>query len=160
MTMTSITPNPEPRTSNSILKDHRVLFINENLPLPFDIRPWQEALALKEAGMEVSVLCPRGKGFEASYECLQDIHIYRHPFPKETEGVLGYLLEYGTALFWEILYGFKIFRQRKFEVIHVSNPPDLLFLIGLLFRLRGVRFVFDQHDICPEVFEAKFKKKR
>lgn len=158
--MTSITPNPEPRIPNSDLEGHRVLFINENLPLPFDIRPWQEALALKEAGMEVSVLCPRGKGFEASYECLQDIHIYRHPFPKEAEGVLGYLLEYGTALFWEILYGLKIFRQRRFEVIHVSNPPDLLFLIGLLFRLRGVRFVFDQHDICPEVFEAKFKKKR
>ncbi|MBA4394965.1 MAG: glycosyltransferase WbuB, partial [Desulfobacca sp.] len=146
----------EIRNPKSSLEGHRVLFINENLPLPFDIRPWQEALALKEAGMEVSVLCPRGKGYEAPYERLQDIHIYRHPFPKEADGPIGYLLEYGTALFWEALYSFKIYRERRFEVVHVSNPPDLLFLVGLLHRFKGVRFVYDQHDICPEVYEAKF----
>jgi hypothetical protein len=80
--MTTMTPDSELQTRNAILEGYGVLFINENLPLPFDIRPWQEALALKEAGMEVSVLCPRGKGFEKPYECLKGIHIYRHPFPK------------------------------------------------------------------------------
>jgi glycosyltransferase involved in cell wall biosynthesis len=157
--MNSMTPDSDFQTRNSILEGHGVLFINENLPLPFDIRPWQEALALKEAGMEVSVLCPRGKGFEKPYECLKGIHIYRHPFPKEADGPFGYLWEYGTALFWEALYSWRIYRERRFEVIHVSNPPDLLFLIGLLHRWRGVRFIYDQHDICPEVFEAKFGKK-
>jgi glycosyltransferase involved in cell wall biosynthesis len=72
---------------------------------------------------------------------------------------MGYLMEYGTALFWEALYSWRIYRERRFDVIHVSNPPDLLFLIGLLHRFRGVRLVYDQHDICPEVYEAKFGAK-
>jgi glycosyltransferase involved in cell wall biosynthesis len=141
------------------LKGRGVLFINENLPLPFDTRPWQEALALRGAGMEVAMLCPRGKGYEASYECLKGIHIYRHPFPVEAGRPLEYLVEYGLSLLLEFFYSLKIYRRVKFEVIHVSNPPDLLFLISLLHKITGVRLVFDHHDVCPEVWEAKFGRK-
>jgi len=153
------TPNSEPRTPNPGLEGRRVLFIVENLPVPFDTRPWLEAQALKEVGLEVAVLCPRGKGYEAPYEWLKGIHIYRHPFPIEAGRAIEYLLEYGLALFWELVYSLKLFRRIRFEVIHVANPPDLLFLIGLLYKWRGVRFIFDQHDICPEVLEAKFGRK-
>lgn len=152
MTMTSITPN-------STLEGRRVLFIVENLPVPFDTRPWLEAQALKEVGMEVAIICPRGKGYEVPYELLNGIHIYRHPFPIEAGRALEYLLEYGLALFWEFIYSLKVFHKMRFEVIHVANPPDLLCLIGLLYKWQGVRFVFDQHDICPEVMEAKFGRK-
>jgi glycosyltransferase involved in cell wall biosynthesis len=149
----------EIRNPRSSLQDHRVLFIVENQPVPLDTRPWVEAQALKEAGMEVAIICPRGKGYEAPYELLNGIHIYRHPFPVEAGRAIEYLLEYGLALFWEFFYSLKLFRKIRFEVIHVANPPDLLCLIGLLYKWKGVRFIFDQHDICPEVMEAKFGRK-
>ncbi len=147
------------RNPQSPLSGRRVLFIVENQPVPLDTRPWVEAQALKEAGMEVAIICPRGKGYETPYELLKGIHIYRHPFPVEAGRAIEYLLEYGLALFWELFYSLKIFCKMRFEVIHAANPPDLLCLIGWLFKWRGVRFIFDQHDICPEVMEAKFGRK-
>ncbi len=157
--MTSINLNPGPPKPNPVLKGRRVLFIVENLPVPFDTRPWLEAQALKEVGMEVAIICPRGKGYEAPYELLKGIHIYRHPFPIEAGRAVEYIGEYGLSLFWELVYSLKIFCKMPFEAIHVANPPDLLCLIGLAYRWRGVRFVYDQHDICPEVMEAKFGKR-
>lgn len=157
--MTVITPNSEFPTSRPNWGGRGVLFIVENLPVPFDTRPWLEAQALKEAGLEVAVICPRGKGYEAPYECINGIHIYRHPFPIEAGRAVEYLLEYSIALFWECLYSLKVFLKMRFEVIHVANPPDLLCLIGWLFKWQGVRLVYDQHDICPEVLEAKFGRK-
>jgi glycosyltransferase involved in cell wall biosynthesis len=144
----------------SILEGKKVLFIVENLPVPFDTRPWLEAQTLKEVGMEVSVICPRGKGHdEEPYEVINGIHIYRHPFPIEASKPVEYFLEYGISLFWEFFYSLNIFKKFKFDVIHVANPPDLLCLIALPYKLVGVKFVYDQHDICPEVFEAKFGKR-
>lgn len=134
----------------------RVLVIVENLPVPFDRRVWSEATTLTKAGYEVSVICPKGKGATASYEVIEDVHIYRHPLPFEAEGVLGYVLEYGTALFWEFLLSLKVAWQRGFDVVHACNPPDTLFLIGLFYRLFGKKFVYDHHDINPELYEAKF----
>lgn len=156
-----IMDNPQSaiRHPQSTLLGRGVLFIVENLPVPFDTRPWLEAQALKEVGMEVAIICPRGKNYEAPYELLKGVHIYRHPFPIEAGRAIEYFLEYGLALFWELLYSIKIFRKIRFEVIHVANPPDLLCLIGLLYKWRGVRVVYDQHDICPEVMEAKFGRK-
>ena len=89
--------------------NRRVLIIVENLPVPFDPRVWKEACALKEAGYQVSVLSPKGKGFSKGYELLEGIHVYRHPMPKEGNSGLGYLWEYGCALFWEFIYAWWIF---------------------------------------------------
>jgi glycosyltransferase involved in cell wall biosynthesis len=158
MTMTSNAPKSEIRNPKLSLSGRRVLFIVENQSVPFDTRPWIEAQALKEVGMEVAIICPRGKG-EAPYEFLNGIHIYRHPFPLEARKALEYFLEYGLAFFWEFFYSLKIFRKIGFEVIHASNPPDLLWLIGLFYKWIGVRFIFDQHDICPEIMEIKFGRK-
>lgn len=137
----------------------RVLIIVENLPSPFDRRVWQEACALRDAGYVVTIICPKGKGFESSRELLEDILILRHPLPLEADGALGYLLEYGAALFWEMTLALRVAFGRGFDAIHACNPPDTIFLVGAFFRIFGKRFLFDQHDIGPELFEAKFGRR-
>lgn len=142
-----------------VSKPRRVLIIVENLPVPFDRRVWAEATALVRHGYAVSVICPKGKNARASYEYLDGVHIYRHPMPLEARGAKAYLLEYGAALFWESLLSFKIFLTRGFDVLEACNPPDLLFPLGLFYKLLGRRFVFDHHDISPELYEGKFHRR-
>jgi glycosyltransferase involved in cell wall biosynthesis len=134
----------------------RILIIVENLPCPFDRRVWQEARALHGAGYQVTIICPKGKGYESSEEVIEGIRILRHPMAFEAESALGYLLEYGTALFWEFFLTCKVAFGKGFDVIHACNPPDTIFLIGAPFKLFGKKYVFDHHDINPELFEAKF----
>jgi len=136
-----------------------ILIIVENLPLPFDRRVWQEARTLAAAGATVSVICPTGKGHEARYENIEGVHIHRHPLPIEASGALGFALEYGWALFWETVLAWKIFFKRGVDVIQGCNPPDLVFLVALPFKLMGKKYIFDHHDINPELYEAKFNKR-
>ncbi|MDR1645577.1 MAG: glycosyltransferase family 4 protein [Tannerellaceae bacterium] len=136
-----------------------ILIIVENLPLPFDRRVWQEANTLKEEGAMVSIICPKMKGYTKPYECLNDIHIYRHPLPVEANSAKGYLLEYGIALFWEFVLAWKIYFKNRFQVIQGCNPPDLIFTVALFFKLLGVKYVFDHHDINPELYIAKYNKR-
>src|ERR1700691_3088477 len=137
----------------------KVLIIVENLPVPFDGRVWKEACSLRKAGYEVTVLCPKGKGYEQGYERLEGIQIYRHPMPKEGNSQLGYLWEYGCALFWEFLYSWWIYLRRGFHVIQGCNPPDDIFLVALPFKLFGVKYIFDHHDANPELYLSKYEKK-
>ncbi len=137
----------------------RVLFIVENLPSPFDRRVWREATTLRGAGYEVSIICPTGKGYEKKYEVIDGIHIHRHNLPLEARGALGYALEYAAALLWEFLLALKVHFTRGFDVIHACNPPDDIFLIGRFFKLFGKRFLFDHHDLNPELYEAKFGRR-
>jgi len=141
------------------LDGKKVLIVVENLPLPFDRRVWQEARTLKAAGATVSVICPKGKGYEKSYEEIDGVHIHRHSLPIEASGALGFLLEYSAALFWETVLAWKIKFIRGIDVIQGCNPPDLIFLVALPFKLFGVKYIFDHHDINPELYEAKFNKR-
>jgi glycosyltransferase involved in cell wall biosynthesis len=100
-----------------------------------------------------------GQGYEAPYEVMEGVHVYRHPQPFEAHGAAGYLREYGSALWHEVRLAWQVWRERGFDVIHACNPPDLIFLIALMFRPFGVRFVFDHHDVCPELFVAKFGRR-
>jgi len=143
----------------SVGKKKRILIIVENLPSPFDRRVWQETTALHADGNEVSIICPTGKGYNKKFEIIDGIHIYRHGLPLEADGAVGYLAEYSTALFWEFYLAFKVLLTRGFDVIHACNPPDLIFLVGGFFKLFGKKFVFDHHDINPELYEAKFGKR-
>ncbi len=136
-----------------------VLIIVENLPVPFDRRVWMEARTLRDAGYRVSVICPTGKGYTARHEVIEDIAIWRHPLPVEGAGALGYLAEYGSALFWELTLTTRIAFSRGFDVIQACNPPDLIFLVGAVFKLFGKKFIFDHHDLAPELFEAKFERR-
>mgnify|MGYP000216966539 CR=1 FL=1 len=140
-------------------RPRRVLIIVENLPSPFDRRVWQEATTLHQNGYEVSIICPTGKGFEKKAEVIDGIHIYRHNLPLEAEGALGYLYEYSAALFWEFVLAWKVLLTRGFDVIHACNPPDNIFIVGGFFRLLGKKFLFDHHDINPELYEAKFGRR-
>ena len=136
----------------------KILIIVENLPVPFDSRVWKESCALRDAGYDVTVLCPRGKGYMRNYEMLEGIRIFRHPMPKEGNSAAGYIWEYGCALFWEFLYTFWIFLTCGFQVIQGCNPPDNIFLVTLPFKLFGVKYIFDHHDACPELYLSKYEK--
>jgi glycosyltransferase involved in cell wall biosynthesis len=137
----------------------RVLIIVENLPVPFDRRVWAEATTLVDAGYQVSVISPMMKGFTAPFEVIDGVHVYRHPLAEAGSGA-GYLREYLGALAHQLRLAFKVKRERGFDVIHACNPPDLIFLVAAVFKLFcGARFIFDHHDLCPELYEAKFGRR-
>jgi glycosyltransferase involved in cell wall biosynthesis len=132
----------------------RALIFVENLSVPFDRRVWQESRALHEAGYEVSVVCPQGSSQDREPHALIDgIEIHRYPLKAATGGWRGYVREYSAALWhtWRLAR-----RLGRFDVVHICNPPDLLFLAALPFKLRGARVIFDQHDLVPELYESRF----
>ena len=139
------------------VKRPAVCIIVENLPVPIDRRVWQEARTLREAGYRVSVICPKGSGFQKGRETLDGIEIYRH-WLWEASGALGYLLEYAWALMAQFYLALIIYRRTQFRIIQACNPPDTIFLVALFFRLFAVRFIFDHHDLNPELYETKFHR--
>lgn len=145
--------------SMSSLENKKVLIIVENLPVPFDRRVWMEATTLLEHGAQVSIICPKSKTFSKSYEYIDGIHIYRHSLPTDGSGAFSYIVEYLLAIFWEFYLTTKVFFKHGIDVIHGCNPPDLVFLIALPFKIFGVKYIFDHHDINPELYEAKFNKR-
>jgi len=138
----------------------KVLIIVENLPLPFDRRVWMESNTLTQNGYEVSVICPKGKGYEKEFECIDGINIYRHSLPAEISSAFGYVREYTYALFHEFRLALKIKKAHGFDIIQLCNPPDVLFLVTLWFKFwYKTKVIFDQHDLNPELFESKFNKR-
>ncbi len=136
-----------------------VLILVENLPVPFDRRVWQEALALRQAGHDVSVICPKGKGYTAGYEIHDGVHVYRHELI-EAKSARGYPAEYLTALFHQLRLSLKVRRRQRIDVIQACNPPDLMFLVALFHRvLVGTRFLFDHHDLSPELYLSRFGRR-
>jgi glycosyltransferase involved in cell wall biosynthesis len=145
--------------SQPALAGFKALIIVENLPVPFDRRVWQEARTLRDAGAVVSVICPALKGYTSRYEFLDGIHIYRHSLPVEAKGAQGFVLEYPAALFHEFRLAVRVYFTHGFDIIHGCNPPDLIFLVALPFKLLGKKYIFDHHDINPELYESKFNKR-
>jgi glycosyltransferase involved in cell wall biosynthesis len=132
----------------------RALIFVENLSVPFDRRVWQECRALRDAGYEVSVICPQGaKQDREPYARIDGVEIHRYPLEAATGGWQGYLREYPAALWrsWRLAR-----RLGRVDVVHICNPPDLLFLVALPLKLRGARVIFDQHDLTPELYLSRF----
>lgn len=130
----------------------------ENLSVPFDRRVWQECRALTEAGYRVEVICPRGtKRDTEPFAEIEGVRIHRYPLTAATGGPAGYVKEYGAALWHTLRLARRLTRHEPFDVVHACNPPDLLFLIALTMRRRGTRFLFDHHDLVPELFESRFE---
>ena len=133
----------------------RILIVVENLSVPLDRRVWQESRALVEAGYEVVVICPRGDTHDTETEVeLDGVRILRYPLRAANGGPRGYLREYGLALWHTARLGLRARRTGRIDVLHVCNPPDLLFLVRFL--LPRARLVFDHHDLVPELFQSRF----
>ncbi len=133
-----------------------VLIIVQNLPVPFDRRVWLECQALTEAGYRVSVVCPKGAG-DPRHHVLDGVELYKYrPYPP-TLGKLGFVAEYLYSFAMTAWLVSKAWRRQRFHVLQTCNPPDIFWPLGLVFRLlAGTRFVFDQHDLCPELYESRF----
>ena len=135
----------------------RVLIVVENLPVPFDRRVWLEATTLARHGYRVSVICPKAKGFLRTHETIEDVDIFRYPIPFEARGALGFALEFAWCFALTSLLSLWIqFFGRGFDLLHACNPPDTFWLLGRFWKLFGRRYVFDHHDLCPEMFAVKF----
>jgi glycosyltransferase involved in cell wall biosynthesis len=130
----------------------------ENRPAPSDARVWPEAIALREAGFQVCIISPRGNDpYHEPYVCIDGIYVYRYRLPTGDSPV-AYLVEYGIALFMTTWLSGRVWWRHGFSVIHAANPPDIFFLVALLYRPVGVKFVFDHHDVMPEMFQVLFHK--
>ncbi len=135
----------------------RVLILVENLPVPFDRRVWLEATTLTRHGYEVSVICPKGKGFNASFEELEGVHIYRYHLPINGGSALTFVGEFAWAFLATTVLSVRVaLFGRGFDVVHACNPPDIFWLLGRFWKLLGCRFIFDHHDLSPEMYMAKF----
>ena len=138
----------------------RVLHLSENLTLPFDRRVWMELNALHAAGYEVSAICPAGEPHTAAYEVIDGVHIWRYPPPPPTSGMLSYVWEFLYCWLQTLRLTFTVLARRGIDVIHAANPPDTFWAIALPFKLAGIRYVFDHHDLCPELYLSRFGEQR
>jgi glycosyltransferase involved in cell wall biosynthesis len=134
----------------------RVLIIVQNLPVPFDRRVWLECQALVSAGYQVAVVCPKGDG-DPAYEVLDtvELHKYRPYAPGGSK--IGFVTEYAYSFLATTWLTLRARRSGRFAVIQACNPPDIFWPIALALRaLDRTRFVFDHHDLCPELYESRF----
>jgi glycosyltransferase involved in cell wall biosynthesis len=139
----------------------RVLILNENEPVPHDRRVWDIARTLRDHDFDVNVVCPRGEGDEAApFDLRAGVRIHRYPPSFASGGPASYVREYGSALWHISLRTRRLGKTRPFDLVHVCNPPDLLVLAALGERRRGAAVVFDHHDLVPELYLSRFRRRR
>jgi glycosyltransferase involved in cell wall biosynthesis len=134
---------------------NRILMLLENLPYPQDVRVRREATALAAAGYSVSVICPSDEG-QLSRELVNGVQVYRYAAPPPANGFLGYLWEYGYSMAASFALSLLVFFHEGFDVVHAHNPPDTFVFIAGFYKLFGKRFVYDHHDLSPEMYQARF----
>jgi glycosyltransferase involved in cell wall biosynthesis len=145
------------RENGSATTQRHILILVENLSVPADRRVWQECCALTEDGFKVTVICPTGTKVDRETEAVIDgVRILRYPLRPSTGGALGYATEYSSALWNTLRLTMKVRREGRIDAVQACNPPDLFFLIALVLRRAGTRFVFDHHDLVPELFVSRF----
>jgi glycosyltransferase involved in cell wall biosynthesis len=132
-----------------------ILMLLGNNPYPQDPRVRREATALEEAGYRVTVICPRVRG-QSARETVRGVHVLRYRQRVDARGMAGYLVEYGVTTAAALLLSVRVMFGRGFDVIHAHNPPDTFVLVAALYKMLGKRFVFDHHDLAPEMYEARF----
>ena len=136
--------------------ERRVLIIVQNLPVPFDRRVWLECQALVSAGYQVAVVCPKGGG-DPAYEVVDTVELYKYRPYAPGGSKLSFVTEYAYSFLATAALALKARRSGRFAVMQACNPPDIFWPIAMLLRvLDGTRFVFDHHDLCPELFQSRF----
>jgi glycosyltransferase involved in cell wall biosynthesis len=138
----------------------RILILVQNESVPGDRHVWNECRALTRAGYDVTVICPRGTDRDRDpFERVEGVEIHRYQARHADGGVLGYGLEYASAVFQMAKLARRLAKQRPFAAVHACSPPDFLLLAALPLRLAGTRFIFDHHDLTPELFLSRFNPK-
>jgi glycosyltransferase involved in cell wall biosynthesis len=133
----------------------RVCIVVQNLPVPFDRRVWLEATTLARAGYQVSVISPKAKGWNESFEIIEGIHVHRYKLPIDAQGSVGFVAEFLWCFLATAAKLVKVSRKRGFDMLHVCNPPETFFPLGWLVKAMGKKFMFDHHDLSPEMYRAK-----
>lgn len=141
-------------TNSAELKLKRILMLLENESFPDDNRVFLEASTLTDAGFEVTVICPTGQSKKGA-EVVHGVRVYRYPRPFEINGLVGYLWEYGYSLSMQFLFTMLVLFRHGFDAVHVHTPPDMTAVIAIFYQLFGKRFVFDHHDLSPELYLAR-----
>lgn len=139
------------------MSGRRILILLQNEPVPSDRHVWNHATALTRAGYEVTVICPIGESRDREpYAQIDGVEIHRYEPRRADESTVGYALEYLAAL-WSIRrLARRLSRERPFDLVHACSPPDFLLLAALSLRRRGARFIFDHHDLTPELYLSRF----
>src|SRR3989449_10206793 len=132
----------------------RVLMLVENNPYPQDYRVRREARALADAGYQVTVISPAQPG-QPWRETIDGVRVYRYPAPRAASEFMGYLLEYGYSTVAMFILSLLVYLREGFDVIHAANPPDTLVFVAAGYKLLGKRFVYDHHDLAPELYCAR-----
>lgn len=136
----------------------RILMLVENCPYPQDIRVRSEATTLTSAGYQVTVVAQKASG-QKNHEIVDDVRVYRYPAPPELPSIVGFAFEYIYSYLTALIYSVWILLRHGFDVIHAHNPPDIYVFLAIPYKLAGKKFVFDHHDLTPEVFKAIFSGK-
>lgn len=144
-------------TRSKVHRRARVLIIVQNLPVPADRRVWLECQTLVAAGHGVTVICPKAPG-DPTHEVLDGVHLYKYAPPPATHGVASFAYEFAYCWLRTFLLSLRALIGPGFDVIQTCNPPDIYFTLGAFYRLAGKRFVYDQHDLCPEVYLSRFER--
>ena len=137
----------------------RVVIVVQNLPVPFDRRVWLEATSLTRAGYDVTCICPKAKGFDKSFEIIEGVRIHRYDLPVDADGAAGFVAEFAWCFLRTAMKLARISATRGLDILHVCNPPETYFPLAWLLKPLGVRFLFDHHDLSPEMYDAKFDER-
>ena len=134
----------------------RVLIIVQNLPVPFDRRVWLECQALISAGYGVAVVCPKGRG-DPAYQVIDSVELHKYRPYAPGGSKFSFVAEYAYSFLATAWTTLKARRSGRFAVIQACNPPDIFWPLAMAFRaIEGSKFVFDHHDLCPELYESRF----
>ncbi len=135
-----------------------VLFVAEDNQVPRDTRVFQEAKALAEKGLEISIICPNLNRENKHHKKLDNIEVFQYTCLFEGKSFTGIIVEYLIAIFLILFNAIRIYLRKPFHIVHLANPPDFLILLFLPFKLLGIKIIFDHHDLSPELFAQKFQK--
>lgn len=136
-------------------RHNRVLMILENCTYSRDARVGKEAKALRSAGYAVTVVSPEAARLP-SRSIIEGVAVYGFPQFSFGSGVVGYLLEYLYSTIAIAIITAYVAVASGFDIVHIANPPDCLVLMMSLYKLGGKRIIFDQHDLAPELYAARF----